>query len=636
MNTHESSRKFVSVLTLILVFLLFSSGLLFGSVSPVRSAGPYVVDITSDGPDSNLSDGNCYDGVNGCSLRAAIQQATHDNTTTTITFWSGISGQTITLQNSYGQIVWDGSNITVNGESKNIKVSGQNLAAGQSVFRIRGSNNTLRYLTIRDAPQDGIQVGNLGVGAGAGKNNVLEYLIVIGNDASGIYVNGGSEGAGSGNKIQNTLIGVGSSFATACVTGEGNGFEGIYVDGGADDTVIKSNRVVCNGNNGITLNSTAGGTIANTSIEKNDIGTDGGNEMGNGLSGIRDSAGNNTQVEINTISGNGGYGVWLDGSTSADVLANYIGVNNSGSYPVPNKWDGVLISNGASGNSIGDSGNRNYISGNNWCGVAITGGSVNNVVDGNYIGVDSSGTAAIPNGYAGVGVFSSNNNTIGSASTIVVQVISGNTREGVYVGNSSGTFIVQSNRIGVASDFSTSLGNGLEGIMLSDASSSYVRAERIAYNGKAGVAVMGVSATGNRIEPAWAIYSNGGLPIDLGADGATLNDTGDGDSGPNGLLNYPVITGGSGSNISGTVCNNCTVLIYQAIGNPAAAGGGGQYLQYVTADLSGNWNATLSGGLTASSVTMTTCEFPCVLGSNTSEMSPRPVGYIYLPIVRRN
>jgi hypothetical protein len=37
------------------------------------------------------------------------------------------------------------------------------------------------------------------------------------------------------------------------------------------------------------------------------------------------------------------------------------------------------------------------------------------------------------------------------------------------------------------------------------------------------------------------IYNNAGLGIDLGDDGVTVNDAGDIDNGPNGLLNYPVL-----------------------------------------------------------------------------------------------
>ena len=39
-----------------------------------------------------------------------------------------------------------------------------------------------------------------------------------------------------------------------------------------------------------------------------------------------------------------------------------------------------------------------------------------------------------------------------------------------------------------------------------------------------------------------AIWSNDGLGIDLGGDGVTANDSGDGDPGPNDLLNFPLIT----------------------------------------------------------------------------------------------
>ncbi len=55
-----------------------------------------------------------------------------------------------------------------------------------------------------------------------------------------------------------------------------------------------------------------------------------------------------------------------------------------------------------------------------------------------------------------------------------------------------------------------------------------------------GIAVTGTTSVRNTISNN-LIYGNGGLAIDLGADGVTLNDPGDLDIGPNNLLNYPEI-----------------------------------------------------------------------------------------------
>jgi hypothetical protein len=55
-----------------------------------------------------------------------------------------------------------------------------------------------------------------------------------------------------------------------------------------------------------------------------------------------------------------------------------------------------------------------------------------------------------------------------------------------------------------------------------------------------GISVVG-SSVGHNMLTNNLIYNNGGLGIDLGDDGVTVNDPGDGDSGPNGLLNYPVL-----------------------------------------------------------------------------------------------
>ncbi len=62
----------------------------------------------------------------------------------------------------------------------------------------------------------------------------------------------------------------------------------------------------------------------------------------------------------------------------------------------------------------------------------------------------------------------------------------------------------------------------------------------IAFNAGSGVVVIGAASTGNAIRGN-AIHHQGGLEIDLGLDGVTPNDLGDPDTGPNNLLNFPVL-----------------------------------------------------------------------------------------------
>src|SRR5205823_13967402 len=106
----------------------------------------------------------------------------------------------------------------------------------------------------------------------------------------------------------------------------------------------------------------------------------------------------------------------------------------------------------------------------------------------------------------------------------------------------------------------------------------------IAYNGKAGVAVED-NATQVTIQND-EIRNNGGLPIDLGNDGATKNGA-HSPPGPNNWLAYPVVPTFNGSFVSGSTCPYCTVTIFKAIGNPAGPGGGGKYQTVAYADING-------------------------------------------------
>jgi hypothetical protein len=100
----------------------------------------YVVDTSTDAHDTNTADLICSNGVDGCSLRAAIEQSFSHNPAT-ISIGSGWDGSTFLLDNSLGTIVWAGDNITVTG---NIAVSGVNFSAGKSIFKIEGNNTRSR------------------------------------------------------------------------------------------------------------------------------------------------------------------------------------------------------------------------------------------------------------------------------------------------------------------------------------------------------------------------------------------------------------------------------------------------------------------------------------------------------------
>jgi Periplasmic copper-binding protein (NosD) len=345
------------------------------------------------------------------------------------------------------------------------------------------------------------------------------------------------------------------------------------------------------------------------------------NAIGSGLVGDR-----------NIISGNANSGVLLDGSGTHDntVVGNYIGTDLRGTAAIANGLIGVQLQNSTHNNTIGGviASDGNVISGNSQAGVLIE-ASNNNVVSSNLIGLDAAGTSALPNGQEGVCICnSSTGNTVGSSDINQAQYIGGNTGSGVLFINSDGNSVLASNRIGVGPS-SNAFGNGDGGVFIIDSADNTVDPSLVANNKYAGVAAVGITSTGNFLRPLH-VYGNSGLPVDLGNDGPTPND-GDDDTGTgaNNLLEYPVITASAGSVITGTVCANCSVYVYQAIGNPAAAYGGGDFLQAVLADGSGRWSTTLTGGMTRSSVTLQAYDS----ASNTSEFSPRPI--LFLPVTRR-
>jgi PKD repeat protein len=165
----------------------------------------------------------------------------------------------------------------------------------------------------------------------------------------------------------------------------------------------------------------------------------------------------------NLISGNGGNGVDLSESStmSNTVIGNLIGTDLSGTEVLANQGKGVNVNLGASHNRIGgiDPRDRNIISGNHIGGINVWNRSHSNLIIGNYVGTDIAGTSAL--GRGGIGVGGSNNRVEGN-------LVSGNPDQELSVGSYGGCCnVVIGNLIGTDASGSRAIANGTGGTGIS-------------------------------------------------------------------------------------------------------------------------------------------------------------------------
>ena len=132
--------------------------------------------------------------------------------------------------------------------------------------------------------------------------------------------------------------------------------------------------------------------------------------------------GGTSSGERNIISANGGYGIAMQFGSVNVIVGNYIGTDVSGTADLGNVGTGVSIELGSAHNTV----KGNLISGSNWGGVSLADvGTDYNVVVGNLIGTDASGTRALGNRWCGVAT-GERFNRIGGTSSGEGNVISGN------------------------------------------------------------------------------------------------------------------------------------------------------------------------------------------------------------------
>jgi hypothetical protein len=256
------------------------------------------------------------------------------------------------------------------------------------------------------------------------------------------------------------------------------------------------------------LNGTSGDLVTGDYIGTNAAGTGAVANLGHGVvitaGATANTIGGTTAGARDLLSGNVNNGVALSGSTTSGnvVEGDYIGTNATGTAPLGNGADGVFFS-GATDNTIGGTvaGARDVISGNAWDGVHIVGtGTTGNVVEGDYIGTNAAGNAALANGGSGVAIFAgASSNTIGGSTSLDRNVISGNANDGVYLSDSGTDYNdVQYDFIGTDASGNYAVPNGTYGVIIqSGAYNNNIYNDVISANGSDGVFINGSGTNAN-------------------------------------------------------------------------------------------------------------------------------------------
>ena len=188
-------------------------------------------------------------------------------------------------------------------------------------------------------------------------------------------------------------------------------------------------------------------------------------------------------------------GIVLSGAANV-IQGNFIGTDTTGTLARGNGSFGIWVQ--SSGNLIGGRKaiNGNVISGGNDTGIFIYNTS-SNVVQGNYLGISANGTSALGNNVNGITIDGSSGNLIGGPSG-TRNFISGNGVSGVFL-NGAATVqnVVQGNYIGTDISGGLVAGNANDGIIVSGAPSNTISGNVISGNGTNGVFLAGTGAVGN-------------------------------------------------------------------------------------------------------------------------------------------
>jgi titin len=166
------------------------------------------------------------------------------------------------------------------------------------------------------------------------------------------------------------------------------------------------------------------------------------------------------------------HGIVLHAGGSNVIEGNYIGTDVSASVDLGNGLDGVIVQAGSASNRIGTNGDgmndaaeSNVIAGNNITGVGILGlGTDYNVVAGNFIGTDRTGTLSIPHPGDAVSIIGGpqfnriGTNADGVSDNLERNTLASSLNNGVRIDNAHNN-VVAGNYIGTTSSGAAALAN---------------------------------------------------------------------------------------------------------------------------------------------------------------------------------
>ncbi|MEM9530297.1 MAG: CSLREA domain-containing protein [Pseudomonadota bacterium] len=502
------------------------------SLSVLRQKGGSSIVVNSAADSATAGDG-------ACTLREAISNANADADSSggdcaaggaaeTITFAiGGGAPETIALTTALPDMT---SPINLDASSQCatppcIVLDGSAIAGADiDALVLRGGSSTIRGLVINGFSRDGIVLldngGNVIAGNYLGTNAAGDAAVGLGRNAVNVRTSNNLIG-GRTAADRNVMSGLGGA-GVAIFVGTGNRVEGNHIGLDASGTLALPNT----NDAGVTVGNVSGNTIGGTDpgagnvlsanrwgvgirrfsdtadptednlVQGNLIGTNaaGTAAIGNSEQGVfifdapNNTIGGSTPAARNVVSGNGLVGDFapyagiqvfpftgLDSSGNT-IQGNYVGIDAAGSAALPNASAGVLIIS-ASATQVGGTapGAGNVISGNASAGISIPSpGAANNVIQGNRIGTDATGAEALPNGGQGIYLENTENNLIGGTEAGAGNLVSGNNGFGIQLNPNANSNTVQGNLVGTTADGLSALPNVSTGIFVSQASGNTI------------------------------------------------------------------------------------------------------------------------------------------------------------------